>query len=74
MQGIIIIVQHEKNGWLFPPKSVVDLRNAILHVKNNPVIGRDVGTVGKTYVESTYALNLIMRKLEDALAFRAWSK
>lgn len=68
LQGMSAIVQHNKTGYLFPPRGVEDLSKWILYVKNHPQEIAKIAQAGKTHVEKTYTLDIVMRKFEDALA------
>ena len=57
------IVQKEKNGLVVDPNNPEEIKNAILKLKNNPQLGRQLGNNGRKAYEQFYNHDIMKQRL-----------
>ncbi len=53
--GVSDLVVHGKNGLLCPAGNIDEISNAVLQIKNNPILARNLAAAGRTIVEEHFS-------------------
>lgn len=53
--GVSDLVVHGKNGLLCPAGNIADISNAVLQIKNNPILARNLAAAGRIIVEERFS-------------------